>query len=504
MSWLERSVPIVAVATASGRGAVGIVRISGKGLMPLAEAICGKALQARVATYGPFKDAKGEALDHGLALYFPAPHSYTGEDVLELQGHGGPVVMQLLLARCLEAAAHPDPATGRSCLPGLRLAEPGEFTQRAFLNDKIDLAQAEAIADLIDASTEAAARSASRSLGGVFSREIDALREQIVKLRMLVEATLDFPEEEIDFLEKADARGRLDRLAATLDGVLGQARQGALLREGLQVVLAGQPNAGKSSLLNALAGAELAIVTPIAGTTRDKVSETIQIEGVPLHVIDTAGLRAEHEAADEVERIGMARSWEAIGQADAVLFLHDLTRCDDPAYAGADADIAAKLPQRVPIVHVFNKADVRKVPHDLAAALQTQGVSGYVAALAAGPGPAPSAALVADDALAGPVLTLSARTGEGLQALRRTLLEIAGWQAAAEGVFIARQRHVQALRAAREHLQMAQAHASLSDGALDLLAEELRLAHNALGTITGAFSADDLLGEIFTNFCIGK
>ncbi|MFT3857707.1 MAG: tRNA uridine-5-carboxymethylaminomethyl(34) synthesis GTPase MnmE [Aquabacterium sp.] len=484
MSWLDGNVPIVAVATASGRGAVGIVRVSGKGLMPLARALCGRELTPRMATYGPFKDARGQALDQGLALYFPAPHSYTGEDVLELQGHGGPVVMQLLLARCLEAAAEVDPQTGRARLPGLRLAEPGEFTQRAFLNDKIDLAQAEAIADLIDASTEAAARSATRSLGGAFSREIEALRDQIVNLRMLVEATLDFPEEEIDFLEKADARGKLDRLAATLEGVLGQARQGALLREGLQVVLAGQPNAGKSSLLNALAGAELAIVTPIAGTTRDKVSETIQIEGVPLHVIDTAGLRADHEASDEVERIGMARSWEAIGQADAVLFLHDLTRCEDPVYAAGDAAIAARLPEGVPIVHVFNKADAREVPHDLAAMLTDEGWPEY--------------------ASAGPVLALSARRGDGLQALRHTLLEIAGWQAAPEGVFIARQRHVQALRTAREHLMVAQAHAALNDGALDLLAEELRLAHNALGTITGAFSADDLLGEIFTRFCIGK
>ncbi|MBI5925146.1 MAG: tRNA uridine-5-carboxymethylaminomethyl(34) synthesis GTPase MnmE [Aquabacterium sp.] len=477
MSWRERNVPIVAVATASGRGAVGIVRVSGKGLQPLIQAVCGRELQPRMATYGPFKDAHGEALDQGLAIFFPGPHSYTGEDVLELQGHGGPVVMQLLLARCLEAAAELDPATERARLPGLRLAEPGEFTQRAFLNDKIDLAQAEAIADLIDASTEAAARSATRSLGGVFSREIEALRDQLINLRMLVEATLDFPEEEIDFLEKADARGRLNRVAATLDGVLGQARQGALLREGLQVVLAGQPNAGKSSLLNALAGAELAIVTPIAGTTRDKVSETIQIEGVPLHVIDTAGLRADHEASDEVERIGMARSWEAIGQADAVLFLHDLTRMAEPAYVQADADIARRLPEGVPVVHVFNKADAVAVDPS---ALQSQAQP------------------------EGPLLALSARTGDGLQALRQTLLQIAGWQAAQEGVFIARQRHVQALRLAREHLEMAQAHAALSDGALDLLAEELRLAHNALGTITGAFSADDLLGEIFTRFCIGK
>nr|WP_201748103.1 tRNA uridine-5-carboxymethylaminomethyl(34) synthesis GTPase MnmE [Aquabacterium fontiphilum] len=476
MIWAQRNEPIVAVATAPGRGAVGIVRVSGKGLAPLALALCGRALQPRVAHYGPFLDAGGEALDHGLSLFFPAPHSYTGEDVLELQGHGGPVVMQLLLARCLAAAAEADPATGRPRLPGLRLAEPGEFTQRAFLNDKIDLAQAEAIADLIDASTEAAARSATRSLGGAFSRQIEALCDQLINLRMLVEATLDFPEEEIDFLEKADARGRLDRLAAALDGVLTQARQGALLREGLQVVLAGQPNAGKSSLLNALAGAELAIVTPIAGTTRDRVSETIQIEGVPLHVIDTAGLRAEEEASDEVERIGMARSWEAIGQADAVLFLHDLTRLGEPAYAAADAAIAARLPQGVSVVHVFNKADAACLSAAAAEAVQP----------------------------AGPVIALSARTGEGLQSLRQTLLDMAGWQAVPEGVFIARQRHVQALRAAREHLMVAQAHAALNDGALDLLAEELRLAHNALGTITGAFSADDLLGEIFTRFCIGK
>ena len=473
---LDRNAPIVAVATASGRGAVGIVRVSGRGLTPLAEALCGRRLQPRVATYGPFRDAAGEALDQGLALYFPGPHSYTGEDVLELQGHGGPVVMQLLLARCLEAAAEVDAETGRARLPGLRLAEPGEFTQRAFLNDKIDLAQAEAIADLIDASTEAAARSATRSLGGAFSREVDALREQTVQLRMLVEATLDFPEEEIDFLEKADARGRLDRLVATLDGVLGQARQGALLREGLQVVLAGQPNAGKSSLLNALAGAELAIVTPIAGTTRDKVSETIQIEGVPLHIVDTAGLRAEHEASDEVERIGMARSWQAIGDADAVLFLHDLTRWADPVYAQADADIAARLPEGVTVLHVFNKVDAAEAVGLDAQALRP----------------------------AGAVLRLSARTGDGLHALRQALLEQAGWQAAPEGVFIARQRHVQALHEARDHLALAVEHAGQQDGALDLLAEELRLAHNALGRITGAFSADDLLGEIFTRFCIGK
>ena len=286
--------PIVAVATAPGRGAVGIVRVSGSDIAPVIEAVCGRALVPRHATYLPFIGADGAALDQGLAIHFPAPHSYTGEDVLELQAHGGPVLLQLLLARCLEAGAS----------IGLRVAAPGEFTERAFLNGKLDLAQAEAVADLIDASTEAAARSAGRSLGGAFSAEVNRLRDELIGLRMLVEATLDFPEEEIDFLEKANARGRLDAIAQQVDAVLARTRQGALLREGITVVLAGQPNVGKSSLLNALAGAELAIVTPIAGTTRDKVSQTIQIDGVPVHVIDTAGLR---ELGDERRRGGAHR-----------------------------------------------------------------------------------------------------------------------------------------------------------------------------------------------------
>lgn len=447
--------PIAAVATAPGRGAVGIVRVSAKSVAPVIAAVCGRTLKPREATYLPFLAADGSPIDQGLAIHFPAPHSYTGEDVLELQAHGGPVVLQLLLARCLEAGAS----------MALRVAEPGEFTQRAFLNGKLDLAQAEAVADLIDASTEAAARSASRSLAGAFSKEIAALREALINLRMLVEATLDFPEEEIDFLQKADAQGQLQRLQTRLAQVMHQARQGALLREGLHVVIAGQPNAGKSSLLNALAGAELAIVTPIPGTTRDVVRQTIQIEGVPLHVVDTAGLR---EGADQVEQIGIERAWGQIAKADAVLFLHDLTRAESAEYQAADAAIAEKLPSDVPIVDVWNKQDV--IPAEA-------GIQG---------------------------VRISAKTGEGLEQLRKRLLDIAGYEAAPEGLFIARERHLHALRQVDAHLMEAAAHLARQAQALDLLAEELRLAQNALNEITGEFSADDLLGVIFSRFCIGK
>ena len=473
--------PIAAIATAPGRGAVGIVRVSGKQIAPLVRVLCGKALKPREASYLPFKDAKGAPIDHGLALYFPGPHSYTGEDVLELQAHGGPVVLQLLLARCLEAAASLGDG-GTAVLPGLRLAQPGEFTERAFLNDKIDLAQAEAIADLIDASTEAAARSASRSLSGDFSREIRELRDALVHLRMLVEATLDFPEEEIDFLQKADAYGQLDRLQEQLGLVLARTQQGALLREGIKVVIAGQPNAGKSSLLNALAGAELAIVTPIAGTTRDKVQQTIQIDGVPLHVIDTAGLR---DSDDEVERIGIARAWDEIAAADAVLFLHDLSRSGEADYAAADLEIAQTLAERilpsVPVIDLWNKTDLA----------------------------APGAQMLPLAPLAGRVgseesLSLSARTGDGLDAVRQRLLQVAGWQSAAEGLYIARARHVEALQAVGAHLQEAHDQLNVPGPALDILAEELRLAQQALNSITGEFTSDDLLGVIFSSFCIGK
>jgi tRNA modification GTPase len=491
---IHDSDPIAAIATAPGRGGIGVVRVSGRDLSPVIDALCGRTLSPRTATLLPFRAADGGALDTGLALHFPAPHSYTGEDVLELQGHGGPVVMQLLLERVLEA--------GRAI--GLRPAEPGEFTRRAFLNDKLDLAQAEAVADLIDASTAQAARSASRSLSGTFSRAVHAVVDQLIELRMLVEATLDFPEEEIDFLERSDARGRLARVRAALDVLLAEARQGALLREGLHVVLAGAPNVGKSSLLNALAGAEVAIVTPVAGTTRDRIVQAIQVDGVPLVVVDTAGLR---ETGDEVERIGIERTWEELGRADVILHLGVATvsgagQGDDGSNGGSnrgaasgdgaaaggdaavggdiaarlalaadlDADIAARLPRDKPILRVWNKIDLAGLP-----------------------------ARASDDAV-----WLSARDGQGIELLRAALLRLAGWHGAGEGTFIARERHLQALREARDCLTAAHAHAQRSDEVLDLFAEELRLAQERLGSITGEFGADDLLGVIFSRFCIGK
>ncbi|MEO8250610.1 MAG: tRNA uridine-5-carboxymethylaminomethyl(34) synthesis GTPase MnmE [Burkholderiales bacterium] len=465
---LNRSDPIAAIATAPGRGAVGIVRVSGSDLKALIASVCGRAVKPREATYLPFLDAAGQPIDKGLAIHFPAPHSYTGEDVLELQAHGGPIVLKLLLARCLQAGAETDLATGLARAPRLRIARPGEFTERAFLNDKIDLAQAEAVADLIDASTEAAARSAARSLSGEFSGEIKRLLEALTHLRVLVEATLDFPEEEIDFLRQADAQGQLDRLRATLQTVFERAQQGALLREGIKVVIAGQPNSGKSSLLNALAGAELAIVTPVAGTTRDKIAGTIQIEGVPIHVIDTAGLR---ESSDEVERIGIERAWSEIEAADAVLLVHDLTRIDAPEYIAENhrltSAMARNVQKHIPVVTIWNKVDAATAPAE-------------------------------------PGLALSAKSGIGIEELRQKLLSLAGWHSAPEGSFIARQRHVEALREVEDHLASADALLAEGGAQIDLLAEELRLAQNALSSITGEFSADDLLGKIFSEFCIGK
>jgi tRNA modification GTPase len=455
------SSPIAAIATAPGRGGIGVVRASGKNLGPLIGALFGGAtLRPRHATYLPFKSLDGSIIDQGIALHFKGPHSYTGEDVLELQGHGGPVVLQLLLARCLEA--------GREI--GLRLAEPGEFTRRAYLNDKLDLAQAEAVADLIDASTEAAAKSASQSLSGAFSQTIHALVAQVTGLRMLVEATLDFPEEEIDFLDQSDARGQLGAIAEALERVFRQAAQGALLREGLNVVLVGQPNVGKSSLLNALAGFEAAIVTPIAGTTRDKVSETIQIEGIPLNIIDTAGIRTIDHAHDVVERIGIERTWAEVAKADVILHLLDA----DHGPSRADDGIVAAFPPGVPVLRVWNKIDL----------------SGHQAAVD-----------VTDDATH---VYLSAHEQVGIDLLRSQLLRIAGWQQTGESLYLARERHLIALKSARQHLALAGGHAAQSDQSLDLFAEELRLAQVQLSSITGAFSSDDLLGVIFSRFCIGK
>jgi tRNA modification GTPase len=452
--------PIAAIATAPGRGGIGVVRASGKSLGALIDALFpGVKLTPRHATYIPFKAANGDVIDEGLALYFKGPHSYTGEDVLELQGHGGPVVLQMLLARVLEAGAE----------AGLRLAEPGEFTRRAFLNDKLDLAQAEAVADLIDASTEAAAKSASQSLSGAFSQVVHHLVDQTINLRMLVEATLDFPEEEIDFLEKSNARGQLAGIIEALENVFRQAAQGALLREGLNVVLVGQPNVGKSSLLNALAGADVAIVTPIAGTTRDKVTETIQIEGIPLNIIDTAGIRTLDDV-DVVERIGIERTWGEVGKADVILHLLDANL--GPSLE--DEKIVAAFPAGVPVVRIWNKIDL----------------SGHKPSMDVSP-----------DATH---LYLSAHEKLGIDLLRTELLRIAGWQQTGESLYLARERHLIALRAAREHLDMAGAHAAQDDQSLDLFAEELRLAQDQLSSITGQFTPDDLLGVIFSRFCIGK
>lgn len=423
---------------------MGVVRVSGAAIAPLATAILGRLPEPRRATFTRFLDRDGEVLDEGIALYFAAPHSFTGEHVLELQGHGGPVVLNLVLQRCVEL--------------GARLAAPGEFTRRAYLNGKLDLAQAEAVADLIDAASGEAARSAVRSLAGAFSARIAELLEALTRLRVLVEATLDFPEEEIDFLRDADAFGRLDAIDASLRAVRLQARQGALLREGLTVVLIGQPNVGKSSLMNQLAGFEAAIVTEIAGTTRDTVREAIQIQGVPLHIIDTAGLR---DTDDAVEKIGIARTWDAVGKADVALLLVDA------AYGVGDREeaILQCLPG-VARLTLHNKIDVTF--------------------------DAPRA--VGDE------IWLSAKTGAGVELLREKLLEAVGWQAVGEGAFMARARHLDALGRAAGHLVAARAGAVQ----LELFAEELRLAQAALSEITGEFTADDLLGEIFSKFCIGK
>jgi tRNA modification GTPase len=439
---------IAAVATPAGRGGIGVVRVSGPHARAIAQAIIGTLPAPRHATFAQFRDADGGVIDQGIALLFAAPHSYTGEDVLELQGHGGPMVMHLLLRRCVEL--------------GARLAGPGEFTRRAFLNDRLDLAQAESVADLIDASSVEAARSAARSLAGEFSARIRALVDALVELRVHVEACIDFPEEEIDPADRAWQDERLASLRAGLRALLEEARQGAVLRDGLTVVLVGRPNVGKSSLLNRLAGDEVAIVTPVAGTTRDYVRATVSLEGVPIHLVDTAGLR---DATEEVERIGVERAWRAVETAGAALFIED-----GSGSVAEDSALRARLPRDLPTARVINKIDL----------------SGVTPSRGEGSGEA--------------VLRVSAKTGAGVGLLRAWLLEVAGWRPHGEGLFMARARHLVALGQAAEHLQGAAANSQ----AFELKAEELRLAQRSLGEITGEVSADTLLGEIFSRFCIGK
>lgn len=441
---------IAAIATAPGRGGIGVVRVSGPQLDTFITALIGGPLSPRRATLTAFNDARCFAIDEGIALYFPAPHSYTGQDVLELHGHGGPMVLQLLLKRCLELGARP--------------AQPGEFTRRAYLNDKIDLAQAESVADLIDAATAEAARSALRSLQGAFSQRIEELLDALVELRTLVEAALDFPDEDVEFIKQSDGAGQLAALQDRLQEVLSASQQGSLLREGMRVVLAGQPNVGKSSLLNRLAGEELAIVTDIPGTTRDAIRQSISIEGIPVHVIDTAGLRP---SSDPVEKLGIARTWEAIEHADLVVLLVDATQGE----AVADREIMGRLPAALPRLKVMNKIDLLPRPP----AFERGRSVGTV--------------------------WLSAKTGDGVDLLRRAMLEAVGWLGgSSEGLFMARERHLEALQLARTHLERA----THQVANLELLAEELRLVQQALATITGQFTSDDLLGEIFSRFCIGK
>ncbi|MEP6942567.1 MAG: tRNA uridine-5-carboxymethylaminomethyl(34) synthesis GTPase MnmE [Betaproteobacteria bacterium] len=442
---------IAAIATAPGRGGIGVVRISGRDLSRVMQGVIGRELTPRVAVVARFLGADGEALDRGLALWFPAPASYTGENVLELHGHGGPAVLGLVLARCLEL--------------GARIAQPGEFTQRAFLNDKFDLAQAESVADLIDAGSAAAARAAGRSLSGEFSRYTHALVAALVELRALTEATLDFPDEDIDFLRTANAAQRLAALQGQVSSLLARSRQGVLLRDGLAVVIVGAPNVGKSSLLNRLAGDDIAIVTDVPGTTRDAIRSEIDVRGVPLHVVDTAGVR---ESTDAVETIGIARTWEAVARADLALVVTDARDTDD-----AHGALLAGLDPALPRIVVRNKIDL------MGAGPRRQSLEGERREV-----------------------WMSARTGVGLDLLQDAVLEVAGASEDMQGAFLARERHVQAIIVAQRHLDSATA--QLAIPSIELVAEELRAAQDALSSITGAFGSDDLLGEIFGRFCIGK
>jgi tRNA modification GTPase len=453
---VTRKIPIIAIATAPGKAGVGVIRISGQNLTGLIQALFQKNLQPRQATLLALRDKLGQLIDQVLAIYFVSPASFTGEDILELQCHGGPHLLELVMQRCLEL--------GKDI--GLEIAEPGEFSLRAYLNNKIDLAQAEAIADLIDAQSEAAVRGAARSLQGNFSDDVNDLVEEITQLRILVESTLDFPEEEIEFLESALARERLSAVKTKLQMLQNGAKQGKILRDGIQLVLVGPPNVGKSSLLNTLAGEEVAIVTAIAGTTRDRIKESIQIEGVPMHVIDTAGLR---QTTDEVEAKGIERTWEAIHSADLVIFL------SAPNVESENDDLKKRVLEAVPpkcaILEVLNKADL----------------------LDGGPNSAPK-----------DVIAISAKTGQGVDALKREILKRVGWGGNQEGVIVSRRRHLDCIERASEHIARSEQFAANGNNSLELLAEELALAQNHLGQITGKLLPDDLLGKIFSQFCIGK
>ena len=459
---MTRKLPIIAVATAPGRAGIGVIRISGPNLLQIAEALFQRALEPRQANLLTLRDGAGAVIDQIIAIYFSTPASFTGEDVLELQCHGGPQLLELVMKRCLELGKD----------QGLVIAEPGEFSLRAYLNNKIDLAQAEAIADLIDAQSEAAVRGAARSLQGVFSSDINSLIEEIIQLRILVESTLDFPEEEIEFLENAQARERLATVMSKLRALREGAKQGKILRDGIQLVLAGAPNVGKSSLLNRLAGEDVAIVTPIAGTTRDRVKESITINGVPMHIIDTAGLR---DTNDLVEAKGIERSWEAIRAADLVLFLQDPRSPDGAEIASAlelKAQILKALPPKCPVLEVSNKSDLLGGSRDNHSKNQT--------------------------------LLISAKTGDGIDVLKQKILELVGWGGSQEGAIVARRRHLDCLDRAATHLEKSQQFAADGNISLELFAEELRLAQDQLGQITGKLLPDDLLGKIFSQFCIGK
>nr|WP_100639314.1 tRNA uridine-5-carboxymethylaminomethyl(34) synthesis GTPase MnmE [Marinobacter salexigens] len=449
---------IAAIATAPGQAGVGIVRVSGPQAKKIASAMLGYVPKPRYAHYGAFLDQNNELIDEGIGLFFPNPHSFTGEDVFELQGHGGTIILDLLLREV--------------CRLGARLARPGEFSERAFLNDKLDLAQAEAIADLIESSSEQAARCAVRSMQGVFSRRIETLVEAVTYLRIYVEAAIDFPEEEIDFLADGKVATDLQALLDQLEGILTEAQQGTILRDGMKVVIAGRPNAGKSSLLNALAGREAAIVTAIEGTTRDVLREHIHIDGMPLHIIDTAGLR---DSPDEVEQIGIARAWEEIRQADRILLMVDATTTDKTTPHEIWPDFIDQLPASAPVTVIRNKVDLSG---------ESVGLSEQ-----------------SDEDT--PVICLAAKSTEGLDILRDHLKQCMGFASTTEGGFLARRRHLDALQRAKDFFEQGQAQLE-GYGAGELLAEDLRAAQDALGEITGQITPDELLGKIFGSFCIGK